>query len=154
MRYVLHPPAEIWMFRWRSLTKLSLCVGVGVEQTTIIAVQRQHYNQDWSFAYQWLLVMSTQLVGFSLGGIAKRFLVSPPSMSACSCDPSYHSPNDGYLDYSLASKPGHMRSIQHSSLSGLFGISRLGNEPRAVFSLWVSGVFHLVYVRSVLLHHL
>ncbi|KAH9994472.1 OPT oligopeptide transporter [Russula vinacea] len=48
--------------------------------TTIIAVQRQHYNQDWSFAYQWLLVMSTQLVGFSLGGIAKRFLVSPPSM--------------------------------------------------------------------------
>jgi OPT family oligopeptide transporter len=48
--------------------------------TEIIAVQRKYYGQDWSFAYQWLLVMSTQLVGFSLGGIAKRFLVSPPSM--------------------------------------------------------------------------
>ena len=29
---------------------------------------------------QWFLVMSTQLIGFSIGGIAKRFLVSPPSM--------------------------------------------------------------------------
>jgi hypothetical protein len=46
-------------------------------------VQRKHYGQDWSFVYQWLLVLSTQLVGFSMGGVAKRFLVSPPSMSAC-----------------------------------------------------------------------
>jgi hypothetical protein len=60
-----------------------LCVGgVGLEQTEIIAVQRKHYGQDWSFAYQWLLVMSTQLIGFSMGGVARRFLVSPPSMSA------------------------------------------------------------------------
>jgi hypothetical protein len=29
---------------------------------------------------QWLLVMSTQLIGFSIGGICKRFLVYPPSM--------------------------------------------------------------------------
>jgi hypothetical protein len=29
---------------------------------------------------QWLLVMSTQLIGFSIGGICKRFLVAPPSM--------------------------------------------------------------------------
>ena len=29
---------------------------------------------------QWLLVMSTQLIGFSIGGIYKRFLVAPPSM--------------------------------------------------------------------------
>ncbi|KAN0121427.1 OPT oligopeptide transporter [Russula decolorans] len=48
--------------------------------TEIIAVQRKHYGQDWSFAYQWLLVMSTQLIGFSMGGVARRFLVSPPSM--------------------------------------------------------------------------
>lgn len=56
--------------------------GVGLGQTEIIAVQRKHYGQDWSFAYQWLIVMSTQLIGFSMGGVAKRFLVSPPSMSA------------------------------------------------------------------------
>jgi OPT oligopeptide transporter protein len=29
---------------------------------------------------QWLLVMSTQLIGFSISGICKRFLVTPPSM--------------------------------------------------------------------------
>ena len=29
---------------------------------------------------QWLLVMSTQLIGYSVGGICKRFLVAPPSM--------------------------------------------------------------------------
>jgi hypothetical protein len=28
-----------------------------------------------------MLVMSTQLIGFSIGGVARRFLVSPPSMS-------------------------------------------------------------------------
>ena len=29
-----------------------------------------------------MVVMSTQLIGFSVGGIARRFLVQPPSMSA------------------------------------------------------------------------
>ena len=29
---------------------------------------------------QWLLVMSTQLIGFSIGGLCKRILVAPPSM--------------------------------------------------------------------------
>ncbi|XP_006456142.1 hypothetical protein AGABI2DRAFT_77707, partial [Agaricus bisporus var. bisporus H97] len=46
----------------------------------IIAVQRVYYKQIWSFAYNWMLVMSTQLIGFSIGGITRRFLVSPPSM--------------------------------------------------------------------------
>jgi OPT family small oligopeptide transporter len=48
--------------------------------TDIIAVQRVFYNQKFSFSYQWFLVMSTQLIGFSTGGITRRFLVSPPSM--------------------------------------------------------------------------
>ncbi|KAG9002079.1 hypothetical protein FRB93_011852 [Tulasnella sp. JGI-2019a] len=48
--------------------------------TDVIAVQRVFYNQQWSFSYQWLLTMSTQLIGFSIGGIMRRFLVSPPSM--------------------------------------------------------------------------
>ncbi|KAF9445612.1 small oligopeptide transporter [Macrolepiota fuliginosa MF-IS2] len=48
--------------------------------TDIIAVQRVYYGQIYNFSYQWFLVMSTQLIGFSIGGIAKRFLVSPPSM--------------------------------------------------------------------------
>ncbi|KAI0342222.1 OPT oligopeptide transporter [Trametopsis cervina] len=48
--------------------------------TDIVAVQKVFYKQNPPFAYQWLLVMSTQLIGFSIGGIARRFLVQPPSM--------------------------------------------------------------------------
>ncbi|EIW77489.1 OPT oligopeptide transporter [Coniophora puteana RWD-64-598 SS2] len=48
--------------------------------TDIVAVQRVYYNQVFSFGYQWMLVMSTQLIGFSVGGIMRRFLVNPPSM--------------------------------------------------------------------------
>ena len=29
---------------------------------------------------QWLIVMSTQLIGFSIGGVLRRFLVQPASM--------------------------------------------------------------------------
>ncbi|KAL7278030.1 OPT oligopeptide transporter [Trametes coccinea BRFM310] len=46
----------------------------------IVAVQRVYYHQIFSFSYQWMIVMSTQLIGFSIGGIARRFLVAPPSM--------------------------------------------------------------------------
>ncbi|KIY64278.1 OPT oligopeptide transporter [Cylindrobasidium torrendii FP15055 ss-10] len=46
----------------------------------IINVQRVYYNQRYNFAYQWFIVISTQLIGFSIGGAMKRFLVSPPSM--------------------------------------------------------------------------
>ncbi|KAF8267598.1 OPT oligopeptide transporter [Lactarius quietus] len=48
--------------------------------TNIIAVQKVFYNQSPNFVYQWLLVMSTQLIGYSIGGLCKRFLVDPPSM--------------------------------------------------------------------------
>ncbi|KZT04573.1 OPT oligopeptide transporter, partial [Laetiporus sulphureus 93-53] len=48
--------------------------------TDIIAVQRVYYSQDYNFGYQWMVVMSTQLIGFSIGGILRRFLVQPPSM--------------------------------------------------------------------------
>ncbi|PAV19757.1 OPT oligopeptide transporter [Pyrrhoderma noxium] len=48
--------------------------------TDIVAVQRVYYNQVYNFSYQWFVVMSTQLIGFSIGGIGRRFLVQPPSM--------------------------------------------------------------------------
>lgn len=77
---------------------------VGAESayaTDIPAVQRVYYNLNWSFLCKrlpfdfpqsfltenhfyldsWMLVMSSQLMGFSIGGIARRFLVAPPSMS-------------------------------------------------------------------------
>ena len=56
-------------------------VGAGSAYATdIIAVQRVYYNQVYNFSYQWFVVMSTQLIGFSLGGVMRRFLVTPPSM--------------------------------------------------------------------------
>ncbi|KAH7906357.1 OPT oligopeptide transporter protein-domain-containing protein [Hygrophoropsis aurantiaca] len=48
--------------------------------TDVIAVQRFVYHQNFSFAYQWAMVMSTQLIGFSMGGMLRRFLVEPASM--------------------------------------------------------------------------
>jgi len=62
---------------------VTIMAGVGAQTayaTDIVAVQRIYYNQNFSFIYGWLLVMSTQLIGFSIGGIARRFLVAPPSM--------------------------------------------------------------------------
>jgi hypothetical protein len=56
-------------------------VGAGSAYATdVIAVQRVFYGQTHNFAYAWMVVMSTQLIGFSIGGIMRRFLVSPPSM--------------------------------------------------------------------------
>ena len=77
-----------------SLTQLQLLI---FRQTDIVAVQRVFYGQTFNFSCerllriicfrsyirldQWMLVMSTQLIGFSLGGVMRRFLVLPPSMS-------------------------------------------------------------------------
>ncbi|VDB96230.1 unnamed protein product [Peniophora sp. CBMAI 1063] len=62
---------------------VTVMAGVGSQAayaTEIVAVQKVYFNQDFGFIYAWLLVMSTQLIGFSIGGIARRFLVTPPSM--------------------------------------------------------------------------
>ncbi|KAF5313063.1 hypothetical protein D9619_003678 [Psilocybe cf. subviscida] len=63
------------------LITIMASVGAGSAYATdIIAVQRVYYNQIYNFSYQWFVVMSTQLIGFSIGGVARRFLVAPPSM--------------------------------------------------------------------------
>ncbi|PPQ65048.1 hypothetical protein CVT26_015744 [Gymnopilus dilepis] len=63
------------------LATIMATVGSGSAYATdIVAVQRVYYNQTYNFSYQWFVVMSTQLIGFSIGGIARRFLVQPPSM--------------------------------------------------------------------------
>lgn len=63
------------------LVTIMASVGSGSAYATdIVAVQRVYYNQTYNFSYQWMLVMSTQLIGFSIGGVMKRFLVQPPSM--------------------------------------------------------------------------
>ncbi|KAI5123200.1 hypothetical protein M0805_003967 [Coniferiporia weirii] len=61
-------------------TIIATVASAGAYATGIIAVQRVYYNQTFNFGYQWMVVMSTQLIGFSIGGIGRRFLVQPPSM--------------------------------------------------------------------------
>ncbi|KAJ7715718.1 small oligopeptide transporter [Mycena maculata] len=48
--------------------------------TDVIAVQKTFYGESYSFAFKWMLVISTQCIGFSIGGVTRRFLVNPPSM--------------------------------------------------------------------------
>ncbi|KAJ7900254.1 small oligopeptide transporter, partial [Mycena olivaceomarginata] len=44
-----------------------------------VAVQRVFYGQNYNFSCEFV-VMSSQLIGYSMGGITRRFLVEPPSM--------------------------------------------------------------------------
>ncbi|QRW05770.1 OPT oligopeptide transporter protein [Ceratobasidium sp. AG-Ba] len=62
------------------ITVMANVVAGGAYATDIIAAQKIYYNQHWSAAYQLLLVISTQMVGFSLAGVCRRFLVWPSSM--------------------------------------------------------------------------
>ncbi|KAF8260563.1 OPT oligopeptide transporter protein-domain-containing protein [Lactarius quietus] len=62
------------------ITLMSFVADGSAYATSIIAVQKVFYNQSPSFVYQWLLVMSTQLIGYSIGGLCKSVLVDPPSM--------------------------------------------------------------------------
>ncbi len=48
--------------------------------TEIYSVQRIYYNQPTSIGYQFLIVISTQLIGFSLAGVARKFLIWPAAM--------------------------------------------------------------------------
>ncbi|KAL5530115.1 hypothetical protein ACEPAF_6372 [Sanghuangporus sanghuang] len=80
---VLGVPINPGPFTVKEHVVVTIMGGVGAVSayaTDIVAVQRVFYNQDYSFLYQWLIVMSTQLIGFAMGGIGKRYLVSPPSM--------------------------------------------------------------------------
>ncbi|KAI0746429.1 small oligopeptide transporter [Daedaleopsis nitida] len=71
------------LFTIKEHVLITIMAGVGAQAayaTEIIAVQRVWYDQNFNFAYQWMLVMSTQLIGFSVGGLARRLLVAPASM--------------------------------------------------------------------------
>ncbi|RXW17009.1 hypothetical protein EST38_g8852 [Candolleomyces aberdarensis] len=64
------------------LVTIMATVGAGSAYATdVVAVARFYYSKTYHFGIQWMIVMSTQLIGFSVGGIARRFLVDPPSMN-------------------------------------------------------------------------
>ncbi|KAF8260559.1 OPT oligopeptide transporter protein-domain-containing protein [Lactarius quietus] len=94
------------------ITIMSSVANISAYANNIISVQKVFYNQSPSFAYQWLLVMSTQLIGFSAGGLCKRFLVDPPSMIW----------PDNLVFAALFNT---MHSLETSGTRGLGGISRI-----------------------------
>ncbi|KAF7334639.1 OPT oligopeptide transporter [Mycena venus] len=84
---------------------ITIMAGVGAGSayaTDIVAVQRVYYDQTFNFGYQWMIVMSTQLIGFSIGGIARRFLVQPP-------------------EHDLAVQPRHLRAVQYPACAAVCG---------------------------------
>lgn len=52
----------------------------GAYATQVIATQRMFYNQQVTLAYQILIALGTQVLGFSLGGVLRPFVVWPSSM--------------------------------------------------------------------------
>lgn len=59
--------------------------GIGIYATDIVFVQRlpMFFNQNavgGNPGFQILLTVSTQLIGFSMAGLTRRFLVYPPAM--------------------------------------------------------------------------
>lgn len=46
----------------------------------VIVEQTKFYNQDLSIYYQILLTISTQVIGYALAGLTRRFLVRPSGM--------------------------------------------------------------------------
>ncbi|MCJ1313528.1 hypothetical protein MMC25_007207 [Agyrium rufum] len=48
--------------------------------TDVIVEQAKFYHQDPTIVYQLLLIISTQILGYSFAGLTRRYLVRPPSM--------------------------------------------------------------------------
>jgi hypothetical protein len=89
---------------------------------------------------QWMVVMSTQLIGFSIGGILRRFLVQPPSMStdAISFPPSNFNSHLGIVwPYNLVTCAlfNTLHSQTYAGIGTRGGISR----ERFFFYAWSCG---------------
>ncbi|KZT06289.1 OPT oligopeptide transporter [Laetiporus sulphureus 93-53] len=62
------------------ITIMASAVYSDVYVTTVFATQKAFFNQSLTFAYQILLALSTQLLGYSFAGMTRQFLVWPASM--------------------------------------------------------------------------
>ncbi|KAK0558899.1 hypothetical protein OC861_006799, partial [Tilletia horrida] len=62
------------------ITVMANLTAGGAFATEVLAVQHFHYGQRWGAGYQILIVMSTQLIGFSYAGFCRRWLVWPAAM--------------------------------------------------------------------------
>lgn len=62
------------------ITVMANVVVGGAYATDVILTQKIFYGQQVSYAYQILLVLSTQIFGFSFGGLIRQFVVWPANM--------------------------------------------------------------------------
>ncbi|KAJ3574619.1 hypothetical protein NP233_g1653 [Leucocoprinus birnbaumii] len=62
------------------ITVMANVVVGGAYATDVILTQRIFYHQQLSFGYQIMIVLSTQLIGYSMAGILRQFAVWPSSM--------------------------------------------------------------------------
>jgi OPT family oligopeptide transporter len=62
------------------ITVMGNTVVSGAYATDVVLAQRIFYGQHLTWGYQILIVLSTQIIGFSLGGILRQFVVWPSSM--------------------------------------------------------------------------
>ena len=79
--------ARLWLAQGRWNEKEHACVYIGSNvsfafafSTDVIVEQKKFYHQDVTITYQVLLTLSTQILGYAFAGMARRYLVRPPSM--------------------------------------------------------------------------
>ncbi|KAK4100310.1 OPT-domain-containing protein [Parathielavia hyrcaniae] len=79
--------ARLWLAQGRWNEKEHSCVYVSSNvsfgfafATDVIVEQTQFYKQEASIAYQLLLTLSTQTLGYAFAGLTRRFLVRPSGM--------------------------------------------------------------------------
>ncbi|KAK7055277.1 OPT oligopeptide transporter [Favolaschia claudopus] len=53
---------------------------IGAYATDVLATQQMFFNQQLPYSYQILLILGTQIFGFSLGGMLRQYVVWPSSM--------------------------------------------------------------------------
>ena len=78
---------RLWLAQGRWNEKEHSCVYVSSNvsfgfafATDVIVEQTQFYKQEASIAYQLLLTLSTQILGYTFAGLTRRFLVRPSGM--------------------------------------------------------------------------
>ncbi|TFK76761.1 OPT oligopeptide transporter [Pluteus cervinus] len=62
------------------ITVMANVVVGGAYATDVIMTQKIFYHEQVSYAYQILICLGTQILGFSLGGVLRQFVVWPSSM--------------------------------------------------------------------------
>lgn len=62
------------------ITVMANVVAGGAYATDVIATQRMFFGQRWGFGYEFMLCLSSQIIGFSFAGLARQVLVWPAAM--------------------------------------------------------------------------